>query len=103
MIPRGSAAPVLSGGTGLSGRPAPDFRLTDQFGRSIQLSQLHGHPVVITFLSASCKELCPVVAGTIHRSLAEMGPAGKNVSVLAVSTDPEGDEPAVVRRFSREH
>src|SRR5207302_3162703 len=95
MIPRGETAPALSGGTALPGRPAPDFRLTDQFGRTIRLSHFRGHPVLMTFLTANCRELCPVVAGTIHRSLADLGPAGKGISVLAISTDPEGDTAAI--------
>jgi protein SCO1/2 len=103
MVPRGSPpAPALTG-TDLHSRPAPDFRLTDQFGHPVQLAALRGHPVVLTFLSATCTTLCPVVAETIHRSLTELGSAGRDVAVLAVSTDPEANPPAAVKRFSREY
>jgi len=45
------ANPNLDLGTSLGGRPAPDFRLDNQFGQPMSLSQFHGK-VVITEPSA---------------------------------------------------
>ena len=90
-------------GTILPQRPAPDFRLTDQFGHTVSLSGLRGHIVVLTFLEAHCTQLCPLVAEDLRRIADELGPAQQQLAILAISTDPEGDTPAAVRSFSRAH
>ena len=108
LFPRGSATGTRSGGTALAGTnlgasPAPGFRLRDQFGRWVSLTSLRGRPVIVTFVGATCTTLCPVVAETIHRTVAELGPDSRRVEVVAISTDPEHDTPAAVRRFSLAH
>jgi protein SCO1/2 len=103
LIPRGgSPQPALAGAV-LPERPAPQFTLTDQFGHRVSLAQFSGRPVLLTFMYAHCTTLCPLVAETIRRNLAELGSAAKKIAVLVVSTDPEGDTPQEVRTFSREH
>lgn len=97
----GSPAPLS--GTILTGRTAPGIALHDQFGHGVTLRQFRGHPVIVTFLAANCTQLCPVVAETIHRTMIELGPAGRSVGILAVSTEPEADTHSLVARFSREH
>ncbi|HEX8918167.1 MAG TPA: SCO family protein, partial [Chloroflexota bacterium] len=88
MIPRGNdtpAQPALAGTT-LPPVPAPGFQLTDQFGHYVSLAQFRGRTVVLTFMGAHCTELCPVVAEKIRRVVAALGPAGKNVVLLVIST-----------------
>jgi protein SCO1/2 len=52
---RSTSRQQLLGGASVNGRPpAPDFALTDQFGRVQQLSQLRGKPVALTFLYTTC-------------------------------------------------
>lgn len=104
-IPRSSAsAPVAQlEGTILPPKPAPDFRLTDQFGRIVSLARFRGRPVVLTFMEAHCKELCPLVAEKIRQSVDQIGDAGKRIAIVAISTDPVGDTRAAVNTFSREH
>lgn len=103
-IPRGTteAGPALVG-TLFRPIPASPIRLTDQFGHQVSLSQFRGHPAIVTFLSAACTTLCPVVAETIHRSVEELGTPGRRVEILAVSTDPTHDTPALIRTFSSRH
>ncbi|GAC1319238.1 MAG: hypothetical protein NVS2B16_02620 [Chloroflexota bacterium] len=102
MVPRGTAAPRLLG-TIVPSRSAPDFRLLDQFRRPESLRQWRGHPVVLTFTQATCTQLCPVAAETIQRTIAEVGPKGQRVAVLAISVDPEHDTPTAIRHFLRQH
>ena len=103
MIPRhGLSQPALEGSR-VPDRLAPDFRLPDQWGRQISLHQFRGRPVLITFMEANCQELCPFVAEKIRSAVGQIDRAGRHIAVLAVSTDPEGDSPQIVRRFSREH
>jgi len=103
LIPRqGTAEPKLDG-TLLNGRPAPNVRLLDQFGHTVTLTRLRGRPVVLTFMWTRCRETCGSVAETLRRTTRELGLSGRYVAILMVSTDPEGDTVAAVRRFSRDH
>jgi cytochrome oxidase Cu insertion factor (SCO1/SenC/PrrC family) len=90
-------------GTVLTSTPAPGFRLRDQFGREVSLAGFRGRPVVLSFMGATCTQLCPVAAETLRRTAAELGPAGKKVAFVVISTDPEDDTHAAVVRFSRRH
>jgi len=79
------------------------FRLHDQFGRSVTPGQFHGRPIVITFMEAHCQELCPIVAEKLRRTISALGPAGRRIVLLAISTAPESDTVSAVRRFSQAH
>src|SRR5260370_29294664 len=54
------------GGFPMTGNPAPDFALTDQFDNSVTLSSLRGHEVVLAFIDARCKTLCPLTAQIMY-------------------------------------
>lgn len=98
----GSTASGLQG-TDLGNTSAPDFRLTDQFGKSVALSQFKGKPVVLTFLYTNCPDQCPLTAEKLHTTLQDLGPAAQNVGIIAVSTDPARDNTAAALKFSQEH
>jgi protein SCO1/2 len=82
---------------------APDFALRDQHGRLVRLSAQRGKVVVVTFLYTHCPDLCPLTAMHVQAALNKLGSRRADVSVLAVSVDPEGDTPSSVRRFVRTH
>src|SRR5947209_7637129 len=90
-------------GTDLGGTPAPDFRLTDQFGKPISLSQFKGKPVILTFLYTHCPDQCPLTAEKLHAVMLNLGSDAQKVAVLAVSTDPKGDTTAAALNFSKVH
>lgn len=90
-------------GTNLGGTPAPDFRLTDQFGKQISLSQFRGEPVVLTFLYTHCPNVCPLTAEKLHATLNALGSQAQHVTILAVSVDPKGDTRTSVINFSNVH
>src|SRR5229473_4449889 len=90
-------------GTDLGGTPAPDFHLTDQFGKPISLSQFKGKPVILTFLYTHCPDACPLTAEKLHMVMQDLGPDAQRVAVVAVSTDPKGDTTAAALAFSRVH
>ncbi len=90
-------------GTNLGNTPAPDFRLTDQLGAPISLSQFKGKPVVLTFLYTHCKDLCPLTAEKLHVVMQNLGSDAQKVAVLAVSIDPKGDTTAAALAFSKAH
>ncbi len=61
------------GGFSMSGDPAPDFTLTDQFGHSVTLSSLRGHEVVLAFIDSRCKTLCPLTAEIMYDAKVALG------------------------------
>jgi protein SCO1/2 len=75
---------------------APDFTLSDQYGRRVSLSQYRGRVATLTFLSTTCHPTCPLIAQQIRGALDELG---HSVPTLIVSADPASDTPASVRRF----
>ena len=90
-------------GTDLGETQAPNFRLTDQFGQSISLSQFQGKPVVLTFLYTHCPDQCPLTAEKLHATMLMLGSNAPQVAVLAISTDPRGDTTAAALNFSKAH
>ncbi len=90
-------------GTDLGSVSAPDFRLKDQFGNPISLTQFKGKPVVLTFLYTHCPDVCPLTAEKLRVSLQNLGGDAQHVAVLAVSMDPKGDTAAAAQNFSRAH
>ena len=78
---------------------APDFALHDEDGRLVRLSAQRGHFVLLAFLYTHCQDVCPLIASNLNDALRELGPARRNVRILAVSVDPKGDTRQAVRRF----
>jgi len=103
MIPRSPPMQARLAGDLLPATEAPDFRLLDQFDHPITLAQFRGHPVILTFVHASCTELCPLLAEKIRHTGTDLGPAAHQVAILPISTDPEQDTHVAVRSFSRKH
>src|SRR5258708_16395497 len=51
-------------GTELSGL-APDFRLIDQNGSFVKLSDFRGSVVFLTFFDSQCKDTCPLTSSPL--------------------------------------
>ena len=50
--------PNLDLGSSLGELPAPDFRLQNQFGQSMSLSQFRGKVVMLAFEDSECTTVC---------------------------------------------
>ena len=80
-------------GTELDGI-APDFRLTDQNGTFVGLSDFRGKVVVLTFMDSKCKDTCPLTAADFRKAYRHLGAdetsqvvfLGVNVNVQANTT-----------------
>jgi protein SCO1 len=94
-----SSAASFDGAIMPAGVRAPDFRLRDQDGRSIDMTQFRGKPVIVTFLYSHCKDTCPVQARLISSAEQELK---HPVAAVAFSVDPANDTPASVHNFMRE-
>lgn len=92
------------GGFPMSGKLAPDFTLTDQFNHAVTLSSLRGHEVVLAFIDARCKSLCPLTAQIMYQARADLGPAAANqVDLVAVNANPTATSVAEVQAWSIQH
>jgi protein SCO1/2 len=78
---------------------APNFKLKDEKGRTLTMSEYRGKPVVVTFLYSHCHDTCPIQAQQIKGALDQLG---HNLPALAISVDPSGDTPKSVARFDAE-
>jgi protein SCO1/2 len=69
-------------------RPAPDFRLTDQTGRTFSLSSLRGHVVVLGFSDPHCTDVCPIVSQEAVDAFHDLGSAASSVVFVSVDVNP---------------
>ena len=80
----------------------PDFSLTDQTGKTIQLSRLRGEPVAVTFLYTRCPvaTACPLTTAKFSKLDAML--AEKHFGrLLTVTVEPEHDTPKVLADYAR--
>src|SRR5262245_47466117 len=72
---------------------APPLKLDDSLGKPVDLTAFRGKAVLITFIYTHCIDVCPVIVSHLKTAQAELGPKAKDLQILAVSTDPRGDNP----------
>ena len=105
-MPMSSAAemnPNLDLGSSLGGLPAPGFRLLNQFGQPMSLSQFRGKVVVLSFKDSECTTICPLTAQSMVEAKQMLGPAGVQVQLLGVDANPDATSVADVLAYSRAH
>jgi protein SCO1/2 len=90
------------------GDQVPDFRLTNQDGKPIHLSQFQGKALLITFIYTRCPlgDFCPRVTKNftaIEKSLAANPALYAKTHLLCASFDPEGDTPARLKSYAEQY
>ncbi len=94
----------VADGFPMSGRPAPDFNLTDQFGRPVTLSSQRGHEVVLAFIDSRCKSLCPLTAEIMYAARTHLGASAANhIALIAVNANPIANSITEVQDWSINH
>jgi protein SCO1/2 len=86
------------------GENVPDFKLLNQNGRMISLSQFRGKVLLLTFIYTRCPlaSYCPRMSrnfAEIDKALAADPSLYKKTHLLSVSFDPDYDTPAVLRSY----
>ena len=81
-----SNAPDEYEGTALDS-PAADFRLVDQHGAAISLSEFRGQVVALTFMDSRCKETCPVTAVHLRKANQALGDEAASVVFLGINVN----------------
>jgi protein SCO1/2 len=79
---------------------APQIVLHDQNGKLFKLSSLHGRAVFLTFVYAHCPDVCPLMMQALAAARRSL-PDPSIMQIVAVSVDPKGDTPKVVKEFLR--
>ena len=97
------ANPNLDLGASLDNQPAPDFRLTNQFGQPMSLSQFHGKVIMLGFEDSECTTICPLTTQSMLLAKELLGKAGNNVQLLGVDANPDATSVADVMAYSRAH
>lgn len=73
-------------GTKLDG-PAPDFRLVDQNGDSVSLSDFRGKVVALTLLDPDCTDICPIYAYQYRLAYQALGDDAAGVVFLVLNAN----------------
>lgn len=81
--------------------PAPRFSLVSESGVRFTSDELRGRVTAVTFIYATCKDTCPVLAAKLVKLQRRLGTDfGSNVRFVAISVDPEVDTPEVLRGYA---
>jgi cytochrome oxidase Cu insertion factor (SCO1/SenC/PrrC family) len=95
--------PNLDTGTSLSGKPAPDVKLVNQFGQQMSLSQFRGRVIMLSFEDSECTTICPLTTQSMVLAKELLGKAGSSVQLLGVDANPDAIKVADVMDYSRVH
>ena len=79
--------------------PAYDFSLRNQDGKRTSLADARGKVIALTFIYATCRDLCPAEGSDIATAMRMVG--SKQVEAYIVSVDPIGDTRAHAEWLNR--
>ena len=89
-----------------TGDQVPDFKLTNQSGKPIHLSQFKGKALLITFIYTRCPmpDFCPKMNhnfAEIDKALAADPTIYSRTHLLSISFDPKHDSPSVLKDYAQ--
>jgi protein SCO1 len=97
------STPDYAGAVATPPKDAPQLQLKDSTGRGYDISKSRGRVVLVTFLYVNCPDVCPIIAGNLKVAKTKLGDKGKDLDIVAVSTDPKRDKPKAVNKFLASH
>ncbi|SNZ14113.1 SCO family protein [Hydrogenobacter hydrogenophilus] len=83
-------------------QPAYDFKLIDQDGKEVRLSDYtkQGKVVILFFGYTHCPDVCPTALNTLANMMKKLKEEERQkVQVLFISVDPERDTPSVLKNY----
>jgi protein SCO1/2 len=94
---------TYSGGEATPPKAAPALKLDNSLGEAVDLSQFKGKAVLVTFIYTHCPDICPLIVSHLKTAQAELGAKADDLQIVAVSTDPQGDNRRTVAAFLADH
>jgi protein SCO1/2 len=85
---------------------APDFTMTNLEGEKVTFSDMNGEIRLVFFFFARCDDYCPLITKKmigIQNLLKEKGLLDKEVQIVGITVDPEGDTPNVLNFFMKQY
>jgi protein SCO1 len=80
--------------------PAPEFALTSQDGGEVNLADLRGKVVAVTFIFTRCTDTCPVLTPMMSFVQDRLGSGfGAKIAFVSITVDPERDTPEVLKEY----
>ena len=102
--PTASATPAdYAGATANPSKPVPPLKLKDSLGKPVNIDDYRGKAVLVTFIYDHCPDVCPLIVSNLRAAQQQLGPEAKDMQVIAVSVDPNGDTPKTVKAFLADH
>ncbi|HEX3958239.1 MAG TPA: SCO family protein [Trebonia sp.] len=95
--------PNIDLGSSEGGVPAPDFRLVNQFGQAMSLSQFRGKVTLLGFEDSECTTVCPLTTQSMVLAKELLGKAGNAVQLLGVDANPDATTVPDVLAYSQAH
>lgn len=94
-----SEAPELIG-TDMESQEAPPFALIDHRGETVQLSDLRGKAVAMTFIFTNCPDVCPLIVSRMSMAYEQVPDDKKDdIAMVAITVDPERDDPETMAEY----
>jgi cytochrome oxidase Cu insertion factor (SCO1/SenC/PrrC family) len=87
-------------GTDMESQPAPPFTLTDHRGETVELTDLRGKAVAMTFIFTNCPDVCPLIISRMNAAYEQI-PEDKrdDVAMVAITVDPDRDDPEAMAEY----
>lgn len=90
------------------GQKVPNFTLTNQNSKTVNLTDFKGKVVLITFLYTQCPfpDKCPMLAQKLDRTrdlLDQVQGAKDRFQVLSITLDPKRDTPEALKKYAQGH
>jgi protein SCO1/2 len=86
------------------GEPVPDFRLADQLGRVVRLTDFRGRVVVLNFIYTRCPlpDVCPRLSANFARLQRRFHDRmARDLMLVSISLDPQYDSTEVLARYGK--
>ncbi|QQE78462.1 redoxin domain-containing protein [Alicyclobacillus sp. SO9] len=98
-----TSSPSVDSGSSLSGKKAPNFHLTNQFGQPGSLSEFRHKVVVLSFIDSKGTTVCPLTAVVMQNVRYDLGSAASEVAFVGVNANPVASSVKDVHTWSQQH
>lgn len=79
----------------------PQFKFTNEFGKTLSSQELMGKPYIISHLHSACREACELQFTELKKIQKRIRGLGTKVAILSISVLPDEDTPKKLFDLSR--